>query len=99
MTGIAGSTAPVHAPDIDWGLARRVARLGSRDLPDRTLPELRQLTADLRVTARRAGEAAAQHMGLDSVGAGATVGVGAAPWRVASSAPTAEMPTSAPATT
>ena len=72
MTGIAGSTAPVHAPDIDWGLARRVARLGSRDLPDRTLPELRQLTADLRVTARRAGEAAAQHMGLDSVGAGAT---------------------------
>ena len=25
-----------HAPVIDWGLARRVARLGARDLPDRT---------------------------------------------------------------
>ena len=59
-----------HAPVIDWGLARRVARLGARDLPDRTLPELRQLVADLRVTARRAGEAGAEHMGLDSVGAG-----------------------------
>ena len=58
-----------YAPTVDWALARRVTRLGSRDLPERTLPELRQLVADLRVTARRAGEAGAEHLGLDSVGA------------------------------
>ncbi|HMS38456.1 MAG TPA: hypothetical protein PKA93_14905, partial [Arachnia sp.] len=72
-----------YAPVIDWGLARRVARFGSRDLPDRTLPELRQLVADLRVTARRAGEAGAEHMGLDSVGAGTVRVVDWAGWGAA----------------
>ncbi|MBK7822589.1 MAG: zinc-dependent metalloprotease [Tessaracoccus sp.] len=62
--------AGTFAPTVDWALARRVARLGSRDLPGRSLPELRQLVAGLRVTARRAGEAGADYLGLDSVGAG-----------------------------
>lgn len=59
-----------YAPTVDWGLARRVARRAAGDLPDLSRAELEQLVASLRSTARRAGELAAEHLELDSVGAG-----------------------------
>ncbi|MBB1508467.1 zinc-dependent metalloprotease [Tessaracoccus sp. MC1756] len=58
-----------HAPSINWRLAHRVAALRPDDLPDLTSRELTRLVADLRVTARRAGEIAAKHLGLQAVGA------------------------------
>ncbi|MFT3887892.1 MAG: zinc-dependent metalloprotease [Arachnia sp.] len=58
-----------YAPAVDWALARRVARVGARDLPELGSRDLSRLVADLRVSARRAGEAAAEHLGLDAVGA------------------------------
>lgn len=69
-----------YAPTVDWALAVRLARLGGGDLPERSLPELRQLVAGLRVTARRAGEAGAEYLGLDSVGAGTVRVVDWAGW-------------------
>ncbi|SDZ02037.1 putative hydrolase/uncharacterized protein, coenzyme F420 biosynthesis associated [Tessaracoccus flavus] len=58
-----------YAPPVSWDLARRVARRAAGQLPDIDPRELDMLTADLRVTARRAGELAAAHLGLESVGA------------------------------
>lgn len=58
-----------HAPTIDWRLAHRVAAHRPDDLPDLTAHELTRLVADLRVTARRAGEIAARHLGIKAVGA------------------------------
>lgn len=58
-----------HAPSIDWRLAHRLAAARSADLPDLTPRELTRLVADLRVTARRAGEIAAKHLRVDAVGA------------------------------
>lgn len=58
-----------RAPSIDWRLAHRVAALRPDDLPDLTAHELTRLVADLRVTARRAGEIAARHLGMKAVGA------------------------------
>lgn len=58
-----------YAPSIDWALALKVSAAGSSDLPEIPAPELARLVADLRVTARRAGEIAAQALGIDSVGA------------------------------
>lgn len=59
-----------HAPDIDWRLAARVSSLRADDLPRLDGRELTRLVADLRVSARRAGEIAAGHLGTDGVGAG-----------------------------
>ncbi|GAA4890921.1 zinc-dependent metalloprotease [Tessaracoccus lubricantis] len=58
-----------HAPSVDWRLAHRVAAVGPDHLPDLTRHELTRLVADLRVTARRAGEIAAGHLGVEAVGA------------------------------
>ena len=44
------------APPIHWPLARRLARASAGALPQLTRVEVEQLVADLRVTARRAGE-------------------------------------------
>ena len=44
-----------YAPPVSWDLARRVARRAAGQLPDIDPRELDMLTADLRVTARRAG--------------------------------------------
>lgn len=59
-----------RAPDIDWRLAARVSSLRADDLPRLDRHDLTRLVADLRVRARGAGEIAAEHMGVDSVGAG-----------------------------
>lgn len=58
------------APPINWRLTCRVARTSAGDLPDLTRAEVETLVADLRVTARHAGELAARHLRIDSVGAG-----------------------------
>ena len=59
-----------RAPDIDWRLAARVSSLRADDLPRLDRHDLTRLVADLRVRSRGAGEIAAEHMGVDSVGAG-----------------------------
>lgn len=58
-----------HAPSINWALAHRVSGWRPDDLPQLSSHELTMLVADLRVTARRAGEIAARHLGIDAVGA------------------------------
>lgn len=58
-----------HAPTIDWRLAHRIAAVKPDDLPELGAHELTMLVADLRVTARRAGEIAAKHLGIEAVGA------------------------------
>lgn len=58
-----------RAPAVNWRLAHGVARLRPDDLPELTARELTMLVADLRVTARRAGELAARHLGSRAVGA------------------------------
>lgn len=58
-----------YAPDIDWTLARRVSRVSARDLPQADPRAVQQLVAELRVSARRAGELAASFLDIDSIGA------------------------------
>lgn len=58
-----------YAPSINWPVADALSTLGERDLPELTSPQLQRLVADLRVTARRAGELAAARLGVDSPGA------------------------------
>ncbi len=47
---------------ISWGLARRVAVLTEGPPPPASRPEIQQFVADLRVTARRAGDIAERHL-------------------------------------
>lgn len=68
------------SPEIDWRLAASIGRLTPGPLPDLDARELRQLVADLRVTARRAGELAGQYLGIDSGGANAIAVVDWAGW-------------------
>ncbi|MHA6512667.1 zinc-dependent metalloprotease [Tessaracoccus sp. Z1128] len=58
-----------HAPILNWAIARRVASSAAGELPALSRPEAQRLAADLRVTARLAGEVAGRHLGLDSAGA------------------------------
>lgn len=58
-----------YAPSIDWTLALRLSAAGAKDLPDLDERSLKQLVADLRVTARRAGEIAGAFLNVDSAGA------------------------------
>ena len=58
-----------YAPSIDWALALRVTSTASTHLPELSERELKILVADLRVTAHRAGQLAAEQLGLDSAGA------------------------------
>lgn len=58
-----------YAPSIDWPLALRLSAAGAKDLPDLDERSLKQLVADLRVTARRAGEIAGAFLNVDSAGA------------------------------
>lgn len=60
----------MRAPTIDWNLARRITRSAPRELPNLDRRELQILVADLRVTARRAGDIAADHFGVEVPGAG-----------------------------
>jgi len=58
-----------HRPALDWSVARRVAAVTDGQPPAVARPEVVRLVADLRVTARRAGELAARHLRLDGGGA------------------------------
>lgn len=58
-----------YAPSINWSLALALGGTGSRGLPEVDSRQVQQLVADLRVTARRAGELAAARLGVDSPGA------------------------------
>ena len=58
------------APTVGWGLARRVSRASSGELPEISPRELTQFVASLRVLAREAGRIGARHMELPGAGAG-----------------------------
>lgn len=63
-----------YRPNIAWSLARGLARQFSGPLPETSRADAVRLTADLRVTAKRAGEMVFAFLGLPGAGA-ATVRV------------------------
>lgn len=52
------------APEVSWGLARRVARIREPELPSLTRPQLHRIVADIRQHARIAGGIATRSLAV-----------------------------------